>query len=154
MSKIKILVATTTGTAQFAAEEAETSLKAGGLEAVVLPMDNLEADALDDCDTFLIVSSTYGHGDIPDNGQNFFALMNTYTPNLAGKRFAVFGLGDRSFDDTFCYAGEAWDGLFEQLGATRIVPLERHDACSGTLAEDAAGIWAKGLVTQYLEAVA
>ncbi|MDX3898928.1 MAG: flavodoxin domain-containing protein [Sphingobium sp.] len=132
-----------TGLAAICAEEVETALGNAGVASETLLMDGLGADALDDFDTILIISSTYGHGDIPDNGQALYEALET-VDTLAGKRFAVFALGDRTYMDTFCHAGEKWDALFADKGATRIAQLERHDASAGTLAEDEAGEWAAG----------
>jgi len=142
-SPIGIFVATMTGLAEICAQEVAAALKAVGLATEVLPMDGLAIEAIQDFGTLIIVSSTYGHGDIPDNGQAFFKAL-TDVDSLAGKNFAVFGLGDRTYSDTFCHAGEKWDALLASKGAVRIAPLERHDASAGTLAEDEAGVWAAG----------
>ena len=139
--RVGILVATMTGLAEMCAEEIQRVLGAHGAEAEILLMDGLGADALDPLDVIVIVSSTYGHGDIPDNGQAFYQSVQDHG-NLSGKRFTVFALGDRTYADTFCHAGEKWDSVFAAKGASRIAALERHDASSGTLAEDEAGIWA------------
>jgi len=138
-----IFVATMTGLASICAEEIEVALMDAGIASEIILMDGLGADALDDFDTIVIVSSTYGHGDIPDNGQAFFEKLSA-VDSLAGKAYTVFGLGDRTYMDTFCHAGEKWDALFADKGATRLAPLERHDASAGTLAEDEAGAWATG----------
>lgn len=138
-----IFVATMTGLASICAEEIAIALDAAGIASETLLMDDLDASALDGLDTVVIVSSTYGHGDIPDNGKAFFDAMSSID-SLAGKGFTVFALGDRTYMDTFCHAGEKWDALFAGKGATRIAPLERHDASAGTLAEDEAGQWAAG----------
>jgi MioC protein len=138
-----IFVATMTGLASICAEEIETALTNVGISSEVILMDGLGADALDDFSTIVIVSSTYGHGDIPDNGQAFFEELSA-VDSLSGKDYTVFGLGDRTYMDTFCHAGEKWDALFAGKGATRIAPIERHDASAGTLAEDEAGAWAMG----------
>lgn len=138
-----IFVATMTGLASICAEEIEAALSNAGVHSETLLMDDLGAEALDDFGTIVIVSSTYGHGDIPDNGQAFFDAVSA-AGSLAGKAYTVFGLGDRTYMDTFCHAGEKWDALFADKGATRIAPLERHDASAGTLAEDEAGEWAAG----------
>jgi MioC protein len=138
---IGIFVATMTGLAEICAEEVQAALEGAGFPAEIQLMDGLSVDALDDFDVFVIISSTYGHGDIPDNGQAFFESVSNHG-SLAGKRYTVFGLGDRTYADTFCHAGMKWDELFASKGATRISPLERHDASSGTLAEDEAGGWA------------
>ena len=136
-----IFVATMTGLAELCAEEVQRALAGQGINATIHPMDGLAADKLDDFDVIVIVSSTYGHGDIPDNGQAFFSGVENHTP-LTNKSYTVFGLGDRTYADTFCHAGEKWDALLLKKGATRLAPLMRHDASDGTLAEDAAGVWA------------
>lgn len=140
---IGIFVATMTGLAQICAEEIAAALEVSGIASQTLLMDGLGMDALAPFATFVVVSSTYGHGDIPDNGQAFFEAVEAGA-GLSGKSYAVFGLGDRTYADTFCHAGEKWDALFAAKGAGRLVPLERHDASSGTLAEDEAGAWAAG----------
>ncbi len=138
---IGIFVASVTGLADICAEEIASALDAVGATNQTMRMDGLDVNALAPFDTILIVSSTYGHGDIPDNGQALFESIEQ-CDSLAGKKFLVFGLGDRTFSDTFCRAGERWDELLESKGAIRVAPLERHDACSGTLAEDEAAAWA------------
>ena len=141
--RVGIFVATMTGLAELCAEEIQNALAGHSQDCICVPMDHASLDAVAAIDIVIIVSSTYGHGDIPDNGQAFFALLET-SPDLFGKSFAVFALGDRTYSDTFCHAGEKWDALLEAKGARRIAQLERHDASSGTLAEDEAGAWAAG----------
>ncbi|HVV94660.1 MAG TPA: flavodoxin domain-containing protein [Hyphomicrobiales bacterium] len=142
--RIGIFVATMTGLAELCADEASDALAAQGIRAEVRLMDGLDAGAIDGLDVIVVVSSTYGQGDVPDNGQHFFdALQDSGT--LADRRFAVFGLGDRTYADTFCNGGAQWDRLLEEKGATRLLPFERHDASAGTMAEDVAVEWAKRL---------
>lgn len=141
--RIGIFVATMTGLADVCGEEIEAALAAAGLGAERQLMDGLDAGAFDPFGLIVIVSSTYGHGEIPDNGQALFASIEAGA-ELSGKDFAVFALGDRTYSDTFCAAGENWDRLLSRCGARRLVDLERHDASSGTLAEDVAGEWASG----------
>ncbi len=148
-----IFVATMTGLAKICADEVQATLAAAGIASEVRLMDGLDAGALDGFETIIIVSSTYGHGDIPDNGQAFFgALQAGPADSLAGRHYAVFGLGDRSYADTFCNAGQKWDALFAEKGATRLAPLERHDASAGTLAEDEAVAWAQRWADQLKRA--
>jgi MioC protein len=141
--QIGIFVATMTGLAGICAEEIQDALGKAGVDCDRHQMDGLDASAFDPHDLIVIVSSTYGQGDIPDNGQALYESLEAGT-DLSGKRFAVFGMGDRTYSDTFCRAGELWDALLEKNGATRFLPLERHDASGGTLAEDRAAEWAAG----------
>jgi len=142
-----IFVATMTGLADMCGEEVETALTSAGFTCERHLMDGLDASAFDGFGLLVIVSSTYGHGEIPDNGQALFASVEAGA-DLSGKDYAVFALGDRTYADTFCVAGERWDAAFAACGARRIVDVERHDASSGTLAEDVAGEWAAGWAAQ------
>jgi MioC protein len=138
-----IFVATMTGLADLCGEEIESALCAAGIECERLLMDGLDASALEPFNPIIIVSSTYGHGEIPDNGLAMFASVEQGA-DLSSKNYVVFALGDRTYADTFCAAGDSWDKALSGCGARRIVDLERHDASSGTLAEDVAGEWAAG----------
>jgi MioC protein len=138
-----IFVATMTGYSEICGEEIEGALVRAGLDCERQLMDGLDPSAFDPFDLLVIVSATYGQGDIPDNGQALFASVEACA-SLEGKRFAVFGLGDKTYSATFCAAGEQWDALLAAKGASRLVDLERHDASGGTLAEDVAAEWAAG----------
>jgi MioC protein len=140
-----------TGTAEICAEEIGTALGALGLDFEIRLMDGLDRSALEAHSLIVIVSSTYGHGDIPDNGQCLFEAIES-AESLAGTCFAVFGLGDRTYAATFCEAGRKWDSLLAGKGASRFAPLVQHDASSGTLAEDVAGEWAAGWSAQLRQA--
>jgi len=141
--RVGIFVATMTGLAEMCGKEVQGALTAAGLRSELLLMDGLDASALDDFDLLVIVSSTYGHGEIPDNGQALFAALEAGA-DLARKDYVVFALGDRTYADTFCAAGMRWDGVLAASGARRLADVECHDASSGTLAEDVAGEWATG----------
>jgi MioC protein len=141
--RVAIFVATMTGLAELCAEEIQAVLDARGHDCAPVPMERATDKEINWAEIVIVVSSTYGHGDIPDNGQAFFEILGAHS-GLAGKPFAVFALGDRTYADTFCHAGEKWDALLEAKGAHRIAPLKRHDASSGTLAEDEAGAWVAG----------
>jgi len=149
--RVGIFVATMTGTAEMCAEEVQAALEQAGLSPHSQLMDGLDAGALTPFDFVVIISSTYGHGDIPDNGQALFESVEA-AQSLGGTRYAVFGLGDRTYAATFCEAGQKWDTLLAEKGASRFAPLVQHDASSGTLAEDIAGAWAVEWAAQLKQA--
>lgn len=138
-----IFVATMTGLAEMCGEEIEAALSNAGINCKRLMMDGLDTSAFDPFELLVIVTSTYGHGEIPDNGQALFAACEAGA-DLAGKKYVIFSLGDRTYSDTFCAAGDRWDTALSACGASRVLDVERHDASSGTLAEDVAGEWAAG----------
>jgi MioC protein len=139
--QIGIFVATMTGLANVCAEEIEAALTQSGLKSETHLMDGLGPDALSPYDLLIIVSSTYGQGDIPDNGQALFDSLAAGA-DLSAKQYAVFGLGDRSYFDTFCAAADSWDETLTSCGANRFIDVVRHDASAGSLAEDVAAEWA------------
>ncbi len=98
---------------------------------------------------FLICTSTYGHGDVPDNAKALLADLVARKPDLAHVRYGVFALGDRTHVGTFCYGGKHFDEAMSALGAQRIGEVAQHDASGGTLAEDAVLEW----FPQWLDAV-
>lgn len=148
---VGIFVATMTGLSELCAEEISGVLSAAGFENEIHLMDGLDQTAVADKDVVIIVSSTYGHGDIPDNGQGFYEALKA-SGDLTGKKFAVFGLGDRTYSETFCNAGVLWDECLAARGGTRIVPLFRHDASAGTFPEDVAIDWAQEWVPSIKKA--
>src|SRR3954466_13849441 len=121
MKKITILVGTMTGNAEYAAEELQQVLRDDyGCTVEFLLMDDLEADVFQREGVFLICTSTYGQGDVPDNAQALYDSLAKERPDLAGVRYAVFGLGDSTYRDTFNFGGQTFDELLSSLGATRL----------------------------------
>jgi MioC protein len=130
-----------TGTAELVASEVQAALDATGREVDVRLMDDLGADAFADDAVYLICTSTYGNGDVPDNAQAFFSALETERPDLHAVRYGLISLGDRTYKATFCQGGLRFDALLTELGATRIGDALLHDAGSGTLPEDVAAEW-------------
>ena len=147
---ITLLVGTMTGTAELVAQEIETTLQGAGFTPTIKLMDGLDASVFDDDGTFLIISSTYGNGDIPDNAQAFYASLAEVRPDLSKVVYGVVALGDMTYKATFCEGGLQFDRLMAELGARRAGEPLKHDASSGTLPEDIACEWAQGWVEQEL----
>jgi MioC protein len=136
-----------TGLADLCAEEIEMALEETGFECERQLMNGSDTSVFDDAGLILIVTSTYGQGEIPDNGLALFAEVEKGI-DLSDREYAIFSLGDSTYHDTFCAAGDRWDEALEKCGAKRIVDVVRHDASSGTLAEDIAAEWATGWAEQ------
>lgn len=122
---ITILYGSQTGNAESVANDAASVAKAYGLKPLVKSMDEIEADALSAIDCLLIITSTYGEGEMPDNAQMLWDSVCADTmPRLEAMKFSVLALGDTSYD-LFCKAGIDWDNKLAELGATRV--YERTD---------------------------
>ncbi|MGN6408405.1 MAG: sulfite reductase subunit alpha [Curtobacterium sp.] len=134
---VDVLFGTQTGNAEFLADELVAGAKARGLGGRATALDAVTPEQLAGMSHVLVVTSTYGEGEMPDNAGLFWdAIQATTVPRLEGLQYAVLGLGDTSYDE-FCQAGKLLDTRFEQLGATRI--HERVD-CDVDF-EDPAALW-------------
>ncbi|MEO8203435.1 MAG: flavodoxin domain-containing protein [Betaproteobacteria bacterium] len=140
--KITLLVGTMTGTAQLVAQELELAWDGDDAKVETLLMDDLDASVFEREGVFLVCTSTYGQGDVPDNAKKFFDDVQASRPDLSAVRYGVFGLGDRTYAETFNFGGKRFDELLASLGAQRIGERIQHDASSGVLPEEKAEEWA------------
>ena len=144
--KLNILVGTMTGIAQLVAQEIELRLDAEGIEVNTMEMDELDPTVFDRDGIFMICTSTYGQGDVPDNAKDLYEALCTNRPDLSRVRYGVIALGDRTYAETFCFGGKRFDKILGELGAQRIGEIMLHDASAGTLPEDEAAEWIEGWV--------
>jgi MioC protein len=147
---ITILVGTMTGTAEMVAQEVQQALETAGHQASIQVMDGLDASVFRNGGAFLICTSTYGNGDVPDNAQALFNSLETGKPGLANVSYGVIALGDTTYKDTYCQGGIRFDKLLTELGARRAGEIMMHDASSGTLPEEEAAQWVVPWVEQHL----
>ena len=151
--KLSLLVGTMTGTAQLVAQELELVWDDGELQVETLLMDKLDSSVFEREGIFLIVTSTYGQGDVPDNARNFYEDLKAKRPDLSRLRYGIFGLGDRTYAETFNFGGKRFDDVLTELGAQRIGERVQHDASSGVLPEEMAVEWGEGWLALVKEAV-
>ena len=119
---LHVLYGSQTGNAEAVAEDAAVAARAQGFAPVVCALDDMDLDRFAGLAQVLIVTSTYGEGEMPDNAELFWeALSAESAPRLDGMNFAVLALGDTGYDG-FCQAGKLIDMRLEQLGAQRIMP--------------------------------
>jgi MioC protein len=149
--KISILVGTMTGTAQLCAQEMELALDDGETRVETLMMDGLDSSVFLRDALFLVCTSTYGQGDVPDNARALYEHLQQTRPDLSRVRYGVFGLGDRTYAETFNFGGKRFDELLAQLGAKRIGERHMHDASSGILPEETALEWCQAWLARAKE---
>ncbi|MEK9496680.1 flavodoxin [Photorhabdus sp. P32] len=142
MAKIGIFVGTVYGNALAVAEEAQQILEQQGHDIEVFEEGELEQwqSYLDN--TVLVITSTTGQGDLPDNIRPlYYALRDElgYQPEL---RYGVIALGDSSYE-SFCGGGRTFDELLQEQGAIRIGEVLMVDAVEEAEPEVFAQSWIK-----------
>lgn len=119
MSHFTLLVGSTLGNAEDLAEVLADNLRDRGHQAVIHTSPQLDHILIRPDHYLLLVCSTHGAGDLPDNIQPFYRQLLDQQPNLAGLAFMAVGLGDSSYD-TFCHAIHLLDQRLTDCGAKRI----------------------------------
>ena len=142
---VDILIGTQTGNAEGLAEDMAMTLGGAGAQSRLHQLDDVEMDDLAGMENVLVITSTYGEGEMPDNAHLFWEALESETaPRLEAMKFSVLALGDTAYDE-FCAAGKMIDKRFEQLGATRLA--ERVD-CDVDYEDLAAG-WSETVMAQF-----
>ena len=127
MKKVNLIFGTVYGSAQFVAETLQQDLEEQNYEVLLHQSDELVDFIPSEDELLLIVCSTTGQGDLPDDIQPWFNDMREKAPYLPQLEFGLIGLGDSTYE-VFCGAIEQVNALLEELGATRIGDILKIDA--------------------------
>lgn len=122
LNPLTILFGSQTGTAEGLARRAAREAGKHGFAATVMDMAQFSAAKLAQEKNVLVITSTYGDGDPPDNAKALLAaLAAPDAPSLNGVHFSVCALGDTNYLQ-FCQCGKDFDARLEKLGAIRAAP--------------------------------
>ncbi|GGI80888.1 flavodoxin [Shewanella hanedai] len=140
MRKVNLIFGTVYGNAQFVAETLRDDIQATGREVQLFQSDALTDFIPPQDEVLLVVCSTTGQGDVPDEILPWFEMLKSQAPYLPNLKYGVIALGDSSYD-TFCRAGIQFDELLTELGAHRVGLLLKVDACETMEPEVTAKAW-------------
>lgn len=120
--EVTILYGSQTGNAQALAKKAGKTLEENGYQVTVSSMSDFKTNNLKKVENLLILVSTHGEGDPPDNALSFHEYLHgRRAPQLEGLHYSVLSLGDSSYE-FFCQTGKEFDSRLEELGGTRLSP--------------------------------
>ncbi|WP_120513849.1 FMN-binding protein MioC [Photobacterium salinisoli] len=138
MATITLITGSTLGGAEYVADHLAELLTDAGHDTEILNQAAL--DALNSDHIWLLICSTHGAGEFPDNIQPFVNQLKDQHPNLSALKYGVVAIGDSSYD-TFCQAGKELDQLLADLGAQRLGERLDIDVSQDPVPEDPAEIW-------------
>jgi sulfite reductase (NADPH) flavoprotein alpha-component len=122
---LTILFASQTGNAKGVAKKLSEQASAAGMSVNLKNIADYKAKALKSESHVLIVASTNGEGEPPDDALAFHELLHSKkAPKLDHLSYSVLSLGDSSYE-FFCQTGKDFDQRFQALGGKQI--LERVD---------------------------
>lgn len=105
---VTVLFGTESGGAELVADELARAL-AGPADVEVRDLADTAPAWLDASRLHLVVCSTYGDGEVPTSARPLHTALADDRPDLTGLRYAVFGMGDRSYTKTYSRGSELID---------------------------------------------
>lgn len=141
--RVVILFGSELGTSETVADCVADELSSHDVS--IYDMTDFDPGDLDRTDFHIIICSTSGDGDLPTGAEPFFDILDATGPDLTGLRFAVFGLGDSVYGDTFNRGGEIAAEKLTLHGAIQVGEHARHDASTPVNPKDMAREWVRTL---------
>ncbi len=127
LTPLAVLVGSQTGTAEKLAKRIAKTAAQRGFAPVIHDLAKVSPSQLASESALLVIASTYGDGEPPDNAKAFWQnLQGPEAPRLENTRYSVCGLGDTNYP-RFCQFGKDLDARFEALGGRRVHPRQDCD---------------------------
>lgn len=140
-----IISGSTLGSAEYLAEHCEDVLQQHGIKTALLHGANW--DQINDFQYWLIVTSTHGAGDLPDNLSPLFEHIEQEIDDLSQVRFAVIGLGNSDYD-TFCFSVNKIEAVLNQKQAIKLADSLKIDVLNCFDHDQAADNWLPQFIDQ------
>ncbi|WP_144493321.1 assimilatory sulfite reductase (NADPH) flavoprotein subunit [Bacillus pumilus] len=117
---VTVLYGSQTGNSEGLAKRAAQHLEEKGFQVTLSSMSDFKPNSLKKIHNLLMIVSTHGEGDPPDNALSFHEYVHgRRAPKLDHLSFSVLSLGDSSYE-FFCQTGKEFDERFKELGGTRL----------------------------------
>ncbi|MEK4403553.1 assimilatory sulfite reductase (NADPH) flavoprotein subunit [Sporosarcina sp. FSL K6-6792] len=120
--EVTILYGSQTGNGQALAEKLTKNLKAEEFQVTLASMNEFKPNSLKKIENLLLIVSTHGEGDPPDNALPFYEFLHgKRAPQLDTLHYSILSLGDSSYE-FFCQTGKQFDERLLELGAKQLSP--------------------------------
>ncbi len=120
--EVTVLFGSQTGNSNGLAKKLTKKLEEQGFQVALSSMSDFKPNNLKKVQNLLILVSTHGEGEPPDNAVSFYEFLHSKrAPQLEDLRFSVLALGDTSYE-LYCQTGKDFDKRLEELGGKRLTP--------------------------------
>ena len=116
-AKTLIAYASESGSGEQLADELHVKLKNQGGSALCISLNQVTEQQLKQADTLLIIASTYGEGEAPDNGRHFLDKLDKLKSTLSYLNYAILALGDKEYNQ-YCQFGIALNQALQNKHCT------------------------------------
>lgn len=146
--EILLIVGSEMGNAEMVADLVKDELESGGHDVEMLTGGDLDAMRPADRSVILVISSTTGLGDVPQNILPLYDALREARPALSHLRYGLIGMGDRNYKDSYLGGPKKWDALLTELGAARVGDPLLLDANEHPMPDQDALAWLPGWLEQ------
>ncbi|MEM9099562.1 MAG: flavodoxin domain-containing protein [Pseudomonadota bacterium] len=140
--QVTLLYGTESGSAELLCEDIEAAIS-DEHEVEIADLDDTSPSDLSPERHYIIVCATYGEGELPASAVSFADALREDAPDLSQIKFSIFGLGDRTYLETFNFGSKQLAEMLIAQQATQVGPRGIHDASTNEPPEDTAIPWAK-----------
>jgi MioC protein len=144
--KIFLIVGSESGNAEMVGDCVKDTLEQLGHEVEVFKEGGLDGADLASRGTLLLISSTTGIGDVPQNVEPLYEELKAHRPDLSSLRYGLIGMGDRNYKESFLGGPKKWDAILSELGAKRVGERLELDATDNPCPDEDAVAWVRGWI--------
>ncbi|KGQ71509.1 mioC [Chelonobacter oris] len=140
-----IISGSTLGSAEYLAEHCDDIMQQHGIQTALF--HGPDWDQVKDYQAWLLVTSTHGAGDLPDNLLPLFEQIESAVDSLSHLTFSVIGLGNSDYD-TFCFSVDKIEKILTEKQAVQLCDSLKIDVLSGFDHDQQADNWLPGFIAQ------
>lgn len=139
--QIVLIVGSEMGNAEMVADVVKDELARRGFDAEIVLSGGLETLRPAERSLALVISSTTGLGDVPQNIATLYTELSEQRPDLSHLRYGLIGMGDRNYKETYLGGPKKWEALLTELGAQRVGDSLLLDANDSPMPDEDALAW-------------